>query len=133
MKKFFYCSWYKVARKCSLYPCIYEQQCLKNFINKTIADYNRQLVPGYTKFPPILIGDSAYPLLPNVIKECANCFGNKQIYFNNVLSSPRNQIECAFGRLKSRWRILNRVVDVELNFAHNDLLVLCIPKFLWTT
>lgn len=41
----------------------------------------------------------------------------KEVYFNNCLRSTRNQIECAFGRLKARWRILNRNVDVHLNFA----------------
>ena len=89
----------------------------KKFVNKTIADFQRQLVPGYSKVPPFLIGDPAYPLLPNVMKEYANCYEIKHIYFNNVLRSSRNQIECAFGRLKARWRILNRAVDVELNFS----------------
>ena len=34
--------------------------------------------------------------------------------FNQVLRSGRNQIECAFGRLKARWQILNRAMNVKL-------------------
>lgn len=34
--------------------------------------------------------------------------------FNNFLRSARNPIECAFGRLKARWSILTRKVNLNL-------------------
>ena len=46
---------------------------------------------------------------------------NDQVVFNNLLRSARNPIECAFGRLKARWQILNRRVD--LKFEHLPELV----------
>ena len=38
----------------------------------------------------------------------------KKVIFNEMLRSARNQIECAFGCLKARWRILNRPMDIKL-------------------
>ena len=51
------------------------------------------------------------------MEEFNSCTETKHVLSNNKLRATRNQIECAFGRLKSRWRILNRAVDVDLNFA----------------
>ena len=74
-------------------------------------------MPDHVSVSPMLLGDSADPFLPNVMKEFNNCTETKHVLFNNKLRATINQIECAFGRLKSRWRILNRAVDVDVNFA----------------
>ena len=37
--------------------------------------------------------------------------------FNNMLRSARNPIECAFGRLKARWSILTRKMDLNLKLV----------------
>ena len=36
------------------------------------------------------------------MKEYAHCLQNEEVVFNNVLRALRNQIECAFGRLKAK-------------------------------
>ena len=36
-----------------------------------------------------------------------------------MLRSARNQIECAFGRLKARWRILLRPMDIPVDKLPN--------------
>lgn len=92
-------------------------QLNKNFISNSFPIFNQELVPGDLPIPPVLIGDPAYPLLPNIMKEYSICIESKQVHFNNVMRTVRNQIECAFGRLKARWRILNRPLDVDLGFA----------------
>ena len=66
---------------------------------------------------PVLLGDPAYPLLPGLMKEFATCNSNGEVIFNRKLRSVRNQIECAFGRLKARWRILNRPIDLGIDYV----------------
>lgn len=74
----------------------------------------RAILPGTDRIPPLVLGDTAYPLLPNVMKEYVEDAYNEKAIFNQVLRSGRNQIECAFGRLKTRWQILNRAMNAKL-------------------
>ena len=80
---------------------------------KLPSTYNFVL-PGFEAVPNYLIGDPAYQLSPFCMKEFQTCSTNDQVIFNNMLRSARNQIECAFGRLKARWQFLSRNVDIKL-------------------
>lgn len=58
-----------------------------------------------------LLGDSAYPLLPNLIVPYRDNghLTATQVRFNNIHSSTRSVIERAFGRLKGMFRRLRGV------------------------
>lgn len=84
------------------------------FTEKQLPMVYRAILPGTDRIPPLVLVDPAYPLLPNVMKEYVEDAYNEKAIFNQVLRSGRNQIECAFGRLKARWQILNRAINVKL-------------------
>ena len=75
---------------------VYKNSLINELFQKKKFPGNfRTLLDGLNPVPPLLLADPAYPLLSNVMK----------VLFNEMLRSARNQIECAFGRLKARWRI----------------------------
>lgn len=53
------------------------------------------------------------------MKEFPNPHNNEEVIFNNMLRGARNPIECAFGRLKARWHVLNKRLEVALNSLPN--------------
>lgn len=59
--------------------------------------------------PPLIIGDSAFPFQPWLLKPYTNAvLTAKQRYFNYRLSRARMVTEGAYGQLKGRWRVLLR-------------------------
>ena len=49
------------------------------------------------------------------MREYEHCQTNEEVVFNNLLRSARNPIECAFGRLKARWAVLTKAIDLKLD------------------
>ena len=86
----------------------------KNLTNGQLPVTYLTLIPGCNSVSSYLIGDPAYPLTKFCIKEYQSCSNNAEVIFNNMLRSARNQVECAFGRLKARWRFLTRKIDLKL-------------------
>ena len=82
--------------------------------NGKLTGVFQSIVQGCEKIPNYFIGDPAYPLTPFCLKEYDHCNEDAEVIFNNMLRSARNPIECAFGRLKARWSILTRKMDMKL-------------------
>ena len=67
---------------------------------------------------PFLLGDSAYPISLWLQKPFPEATRDRsEIHFNRELSSARVKRECAFGCLKSRWRILQKRLDSDIQFS----------------
>ncbi|XP_068670071.1 uncharacterized protein [Montipora foliosa] len=78
--------------------------CIQNgfipSIGKTEGDIN---------IPPLMVGDSAFPLRTWLMKPFTNAVLTAQKrYFNYRLSRARMVSEGAYGQLKGRWRVLLR-------------------------
>ena len=78
------------------------------------------------EIPLIILGDPAYPSLKWLVKPYIgyNLSPNKES-FNTYHSSTRIMIEIAFGRLKGRWRILSKKVDVKIRFVPSVIATCC--------
>jgi len=86
-----------VFRRTKFYKALQAGQILPDYC----ADVDGVMVPFY------IIADDAFPLHPWLMKNySATVLNTKQKYFNSILSSSRQVVENAFGKLKNRFRIL---------------------------
>ena len=78
--------------------------------------------------PIVILGDPAYPLLPWLIKPFSGTgpMSREQKRFNYQLSRARVVVECAFGRLKGRWRSIMKRNDTNVSFMPTLVTACCI-------
>lgn len=77
--------------------------------------------------PHVIIGDEAYPLLLNLLKP----YRRQQLdadkeYFNARLSRARRTVECAFGILYAKWRILGTAIQTSTDVADDIVKCICL-------
>uniref|UniRef100_A0A8C8SK72 DDE Tnp4 domain-containing protein n=1 Tax=Pelusios castaneus TaxID=367368 RepID=A0A8C8SK72_9SAUR len=65
------------------------------------------------EMPVVILGDPAYPLMPWLMKPFTGKLDPAKEHFNYRLSRCRMVVECAFGRLKARWRSLYGRLDLH--------------------
>uniref|UniRef100_A0A8C3TDU6 DDE Tnp4 domain-containing protein n=1 Tax=Chelydra serpentina TaxID=8475 RepID=A0A8C3TDU6_CHESE len=74
---------------------------------------DQKITVGDVEMPIVILGDPAYPLMPWLIKPYTGSLDSSQDLFNYRLSKCRMVVECAFGRLKARWRSLLTRLDLS--------------------
>ena len=77
---------------------------------------------------PLLLGDSAYPLLPWLIGPYPQSatLTRDQSRFNKAMNKSRVVVEQAFGKLKCRWRCLLKVLEDGTRKVPLTILACCI-------
>ena len=77
--------------------------------------------------PYFIVGDEAFALSDNVLRPFPhrNVAVSKRI-FNYRLTRARRMVECSFGILANKWRILHRPLDVTPKFCDVIIKTCCI-------
>lgn len=73
----------------------------------------------------IILGDSAYPLTPNLLTAYPNPVTDAEHAFNSLLKRRRVSVENAFARLKGQWRRL-KFIDADSDERVNLIIQSCI-------
>ena len=89
---------------------------------------NLQIFEGsQTEMPFFILGDEACPLKTYLMKP----FKEKnlscdELVFNYRLSRARRCVECAFGILQAKWRLLNKAIKTKVNKAERIVRCICL-------
>ena len=101
--------------------CVHDARVLANSTLYRKGQSN-ELLPNWTKslgdkeVSLVILGDSAYPLLPWVMKDFPDngWLSSQQKMLNYRLSRARVVVEYANGRLKGRWQCLLKRLDINV-------------------
>ena len=77
--------------------------------------------------PFVILGDETYPLKTYLMKPFTKrdlpC---EERVFNYGLSRARGCVECAFGILMAKWRLLNKAIETKANKAERAVRCICL-------
>ncbi|XP_025194756.1 protein ALP1-like isoform X2 [Melanaphis sacchari] len=77
--------------------------------------------------PYVFIGDEAFALHKNLLRPYpGRKLTDSRRVFNYRLSRARRTVECAFGVLANKWRVLHTAIQVEPDFTDDIIKACCI-------
>ena len=80
-----------------------------------------------TEMPFVVLGDEAYPLKTYLMKPFARKdLSCEERVFNYSLSRAKRCVECVFGILTSKWRLLNKAIETDVNKAERIVRCICL-------
>lgn len=85
-------------------------------------------LPGNQNASPfVFVGDEAFSISNTVMRPYSGKhLSVQQRIFNYRLSRARRYVECAFGILAIKWRILHRAMKVQYEFETNIIKACCV-------
>ena len=82
---------------------------------------------GGREIRPVLLGSSAYPRYPWLLKPHHEYTNSPlEINFNKELSKARMSVDRAFGVLRRRWGILQKRLDSNISFTNKVIVACCV-------
>ncbi|MGH0140392.1 UNVERIFIED_CONTAM: hypothetical protein FKN15_005153 [Acipenser sinensis] len=113
----------EILRQCKLMACrmfghIHRGQLLARHAVQKLEDQGVRM---------FFVGDSAYPLLPWITTPYhSENLTPKQEAFNKALGSMLEVAEQAFGRLKSRWQIVLKCMELDRGITPQVVMACCV-------
>ncbi|XP_063220563.1 uncharacterized protein LOC134537203 [Bacillus rossius redtenbacheri] len=87
----------------------------------------RPLPSTNTTVPFVLLGDEGYPLLSYLMRPYPQRdLDDRKRVFNYRLSRARNSVECTFGIMAAKWRLLNKAIESNVSNAVQIVKAICI-------
>lgn len=97
----------------------------KQLGNGSFLPEEKKLPNSEVILPHVLLGDDAYPLKSYLMKPYSKRnLSRKEEIFNYRLSRSRRTVECSFGIMAAKWRLLNK--PIECHPDNVDIIVKCI-------
>lgn len=95
--------------------------------NQLTIPPNGNLPNTNINMPFVFIGDEAFPLLDHLLKP----FGGRNVtpeaeYFDKRLSRARKTVECGFGIIFSKWRILSKAIETTESTTEKIIKTICL-------
>jgi hypothetical protein len=80
-----------------------------------------------SEMPLVVLGDDAYPLKTYLMKPFSRKgLSHEERVYNYRLARARSCVECAFGIMTAKWRLLGKAIETEVEKAESIVKCICL-------